>query len=88
MGILRNVSNEEKYGHGKMLEFFSKYHKVASINTSRLESRFRFYKLFMKGKSMCTHFDLLKKNWFPNYSNLPNNRVGPYNRVGGRFPRN
>ena len=22
------------------------------------------------------------------YSNLPNNRVGPFNRVGGRFPKN
>ena len=22
------------------------------------------------------------------YSNLPNNRVGPFNRVGGRFLRN
>ena len=26
------------------------YHKVVSINTSRLEAHFRFYRLFMKGK--------------------------------------
>ena len=26
--------------------------------------------------------------WKATYSNLPNNRVGPFNRVGGRFLNN
>ena len=29
-----------------------------------------------------------KKSCGATYSNLPNNRVGPFNRVGGRFLRN
>ena len=72
------------------------FHMIRKLNKSRIS----IYVLFMRAfevpnngfksslKEYSYFYAPVLKLLTCTYSNLPNNRVGPFNRVGGRFLRN
>ena len=52
--------------------------------SSLLEMIENTFRIWLKPDPMLEHAIFVSYK----YSNLPNNRVGPFNRVGGRFLRN